>query len=189
MSSLAAARADNFYISKNYDPSRVKPKKSELEERKPFVHKEGEIVKGKTIRYETPFHVRCKGCGNMVAKGVRFNAHQRYVADYFSTKIWEFYMKCPHCPMRFTCRTDPEHCDYQYTEGAYRIWQASDCTEESRIRDEEKQQKISQDPFFRLENEKEDKETNEQNLQAVEHLEQFQKRGLEDFELNRLLRK
>lgn len=29
MSTLAAARADNFYISKNYDPTKVKPKKSD----------------------------------------------------------------------------------------------------------------------------------------------------------------
>lgn len=31
MSTLAAARADNFYFSKNYDPSKVKPRKSDLE--------------------------------------------------------------------------------------------------------------------------------------------------------------
>jgi len=28
MSTLAAARADNFYISKNYNPEKVPPKKS-----------------------------------------------------------------------------------------------------------------------------------------------------------------
>jgi len=27
MSTLAAARADNFYISKSYDPKNIKPKK------------------------------------------------------------------------------------------------------------------------------------------------------------------
>lgn len=29
MSTLAAARADNFYFSKNYDPKKVKEKKSD----------------------------------------------------------------------------------------------------------------------------------------------------------------
>lgn len=125
----------------------------------------------------------------MIAKGVRFNAVQRYVGDYFSTKIWEFYMKCPHCPMRIASRTDPEKCDYIYKEGAYRIWQVDDCTEQDRIRDEEKQQKISDDPFFKLENEKVDKEENEMNLMMVEKLEELQKRGLSDFEMNRELRK
>lgn len=36
MSTLAAARADNFYYSKNYNPDKVPPKKSELAEDKPF---------------------------------------------------------------------------------------------------------------------------------------------------------
>ncbi len=30
MSSLAAARADNFYLSKNYDPEKVVVKKSDI---------------------------------------------------------------------------------------------------------------------------------------------------------------
>ncbi len=29
MSTLAAARADNFYLSKNYNPDKIKPKKSD----------------------------------------------------------------------------------------------------------------------------------------------------------------
>lgn len=36
MSTLAAARADNFYYPKNYNPEKVPPKKSELTEDKPF---------------------------------------------------------------------------------------------------------------------------------------------------------
>lgn len=32
MSTLAAARADNFYLPKNYDPKNVKPKKSDIKE-------------------------------------------------------------------------------------------------------------------------------------------------------------
>jgi polygalacturonase len=78
MSTLAAARADNFYFSKTYDPEKVKPRKSDLEERKPFTRVEGQHIYGKKIRYETPFHVRCNGCKNMIAKGVRFNAVQKW---------------------------------------------------------------------------------------------------------------
>lgn len=77
MSTLAAARADNFYFSKTYDPAKIKPRKSDTEERKPFVRVEGQHIYGKKIRYETPFHVRCYGCHNMIAKGVRFNAVQK----------------------------------------------------------------------------------------------------------------
>lgn len=62
MSTLAAARADNFYVKKNFDPKNVPPKKSQLKEDKPFQVVEGERVGGGKVRYETPFHVRCEGC-------------------------------------------------------------------------------------------------------------------------------
>lgn len=91
--------------------------------------------------------------------------------------------------MKIVVRTDPEHCEYRYLEGAYRIFQTEDCTDESRIRDTKVQEKIAENPFFRLENEHVDKEKNEMNLQLIEKLEEQQKRGLNDFELNRLLRK
>jgi len=32
---------------------------------------------GITIRYETPFHIRCAKCKNMIAKGVRFNSNKK----------------------------------------------------------------------------------------------------------------
>lgn len=107
MSTLAAARADNFYISKNYDPSKVKAKKSDTAEEKPFKVVEGERVGGSKVRYETPFHVRCEGCHNMVAKGVRFNSIKTWVDNFHTTKIYEFRMKCPQCVQRFVVRTDP----------------------------------------------------------------------------------
>ena len=68
MSTLAAARADNFYYSKNYNPDKVPLKKSELAPDKPFTVVEGQRVGGSKVRYETPFHVRCEGCENMIAR-------------------------------------------------------------------------------------------------------------------------
>lgn len=150
MSSLAAARADGFYRPKNFDPTKVVPKKSDLAEEKPFVVVEGQRVGGSKVRYETPFHVRCEGCQNMVAKGVRFNSIKTWVGNFHTTQIFEFRMKCPQCPQRFVVRTDPEHCDYIYVSGAKRIFQTKDCTDESRIRDEEVQKKIKENPFAKL---------------------------------------
>ena len=107
MSSLAAARADGFYRPKNFDPNKVEVRKSDFQHEKPFKVVEGQRVGGNKIRYETPFHVRCEGCQNMVAKGVRFNAMKTWVDNFHSTKIYEFRMKCPQCPQRFVVRTDP----------------------------------------------------------------------------------
>lgn len=60
-------------------------------------------------------------------------------------------MKCPQCPQKFVVRTDPEICDYLYVSGAKRIFQVNDCKDESRIRDESVQQKVSENPLFKLE--------------------------------------
>lgn len=132
MSSLAAARADGFYRPKNFDADKLEIRK---DYDKPFVVVEGQRVGGSKVRYETPFHVRCEGCQNMVAKGVRFNSTKTWVGDFHTTKIYEFRMKCPQCPQRFVVRTDPENCEYLYLSGARRIFQASDCTDQTRIHD------------------------------------------------------
>jgi len=37
--------------------------------------------------------------------------------SYFTTKIWEFQMKCPSCSNQFIIRTDPKNSEYDYVEG------------------------------------------------------------------------
>ena len=80
MSSLAAARADNFYHPPDWDPRKKsraehaagvtskqdKWKAHPLRERAKKLHTEGVL----TIRFEMPFNVRCVGCDNHIAKGV-----------------------------------------------------------------------------------------------------------------------
>ena len=51
MSTLAAARADNFYRPKNFDPSKVAPHKSDNPPEKPFKVVEGHRVGGSKLRY------------------------------------------------------------------------------------------------------------------------------------------
>ena len=55
----------------------------------------------------------------MIAKGVRFNADKKEVGKFHSTKILEFKL-IHHCGNIMICRTDPEHGDYIFTEGARR---------------------------------------------------------------------
>ena len=125
----------------------------------------------------------------MVAKGVRFNSIKTWVDNFHSTKIYMFRMKCPVCPQKFVVKTDPENCDYIYVSGARRIFQTADCTDESRIRDEEAQKKIRENPFAKLENDYKDKLNNAQAEEYIEKLEEKQERGKDDFEFNRALRK
>ena len=105
MSSLKAARADNFYHPPDWDPrhgSRAELaaarlgepawKAHPLRERAKKLATEGIL----TVRFEMPFNVRCQGCGNHIAKGVRFNAEKKAIGRYLSTKILSFRMLC-HC--------------------------------------------------------------------------------------------
>ena len=67
MSSLAAARADNFYYPQSFNPSQHNTLNQH--------NKDQGITKNKsTIRFEMMFDVKCEGCDKSIGKGVRFNA-------------------------------------------------------------------------------------------------------------------
>ena len=94
MSSLAAARADNFYHPPDWDPRRqsraeasgaVGWKAHPLRERAKKLASEGVLV----IRFEMPFNVRCAGCGNHIAKGVRFDAEKKTIGKYVRQSTME----------------------------------------------------------------------------------------------------
>ena len=68
-------------------------------------------------RFEVPFNIWCSKCGEMIAKGERFNAEKKAVGAYFSTKILEFSMR-HHCGSNIVIRTDPKNAEYLVTEGA-----------------------------------------------------------------------
>ncbi|GJW93575.1 nuclear protein-like protein [Tanacetum coccineum] len=59
LSTLAAARADNFYYPRNWSQK----------------------------RFEMSYNIWCGGCNSMIAKGVRFNAENKQVGNYYSTKV------------------------------------------------------------------------------------------------------
>lgn len=128
MSTLKAARADNFYVPRGWDPSmgsrnqfsKIKAMRSHNKKYKNGVP---------CIRFEVPFHIRCDKCENMIAKGVRFNSEKRTVGNFLSTKILEFTMYCPHCSNPIKCKTDPENCDYNFTLGAKRILNTEKATD------------------------------------------------------------
>ncbi|PKU62417.1 coiled-coil domain-containing protein 130 homolog [Dendrobium catenatum] len=86
MSSLAAARADNFYYPPEWSPKKGSLNKFHgqhaLRERARKID-QGILI----IRFEMPFNIWCGGCNSMIAKGVRFNAEKKQVGNYYSTKV------------------------------------------------------------------------------------------------------
>ncbi|CAK64658.1 unnamed protein product (macronuclear) [Paramecium tetraurelia] len=122
----------------------------------------------------------------MIAKGVRFNAAKREVGKFHSTTILQFSMLCPSCKNTIVCKTDPENCDYNYTEGALSTEKATDM---EFIPDPEQKIKEQSNAMYKLEREVEKVKQN--NLAPV--LEDLQKYRLEnwkdDFEKNLMLRR
>lgn len=168
MSSLAAARADNFYYPPEYrrehgslnkfrgsHPLGVRAKRI----------KEGILV----IRFEMPYKVFCTSCHEVIAKGVRFNAEKKCVGMYFSTKILEFTMRCCFCSAIFRIQTDPKNCEYTIVEGLHKKVEefSSEDAQTLEFRSEEERAALERDPMLKLEA---SLETQQKQTTAVEQL-------------------
>lgn len=199
MSSLAAARADNYYYPKDFDPKKHQSvnkyhKSHPLGKRAKDLQTDGVLV----VRFEMPFHVWCTHCEEHIGRGVRYNAKKRHVGDYFSTKIYEFRLKCANCQCEMVIETDPTARDYRMVSGV-RKHEQMDSLEASaiaemgveRVEDPTVRAKLVEDPFFyKLEHEQVDRDRAKQRskgLQAVIAIQdaQFQ----DDYSSNAALRR
>lgn len=189
MSSLAAARADNFYYPPEWSPKKGSLNKFHgqhaLRERARKID-QGILI----IRFEMPFNIWCGGCNSMIAKGVRFNAEKKQVGNYYSTKIWSFSMKSACCKHEIVIHTDPKNCEYLIISGAQRKNEDFDVedAETFALPADEERGKLS-DPFYRLEHQEEDLQ---KKKEAEPWLVRLQKvsdsRRSDDYGLNRALR-
>eukprot|EP00249_Psilotum_nudum_P010154 c22369_g1_i1 orf=178-1152(+) len=156
MSTLAAARADNFYYPPEWTPEQGSLNK--FHGQHPLRERARKLDQGiLIIRFEMPFNVWCAGCRSMIAKGVRFNAEKRQVGKYYSTTIWSFKMKASCCRQEIEIQTDPQNCEYVIISGAERkteVFDAEDA-ETLLLPSEEDRNKLA-DPFYRLEHMGED---------------------------------
>ncbi|XP_031403063.1 coiled-coil domain-containing protein 130-like [Punica granatum] len=189
MSSLAAARADNFYYPPEWTPEQGSLNKFHgqhaLRERARKLD-QGILI----IRFEMPFNIWCGGCNSMIAKGVRFNAEKKQVGNYYSTKIWSFTMKSACCKHEIVIQTDPKNCEYVIISGAQRKTEDFDIedAETFALPADEERGKLS-DPFYRLEHQEEDikkKKEAEPVLVRLQHLSDA--RHADDYSLNKALR-
>ncbi|MCO5575324.1 hypothetical protein L7F22_029124 [Adiantum nelumboides] len=189
MSSLAAARADNFYFPPEWTPQQGSLNKFHgqhaLRERARKLD-QGILI----IRFEMPYNIWCGGCHSMIAKGVRFNAEKKQVGNYYSTKIWSFSMKAACCRQEIVIQTDPQNCEYVIISGAQKK------TEDYDPEDAETLMLISDadkgklaDPFYRLEHLGEDAQRAKEVEPLVVRMERVSKIKHEnDYSLNRSLR-
>ncbi|KAM7464381.1 hypothetical protein LguiA_032502 [Lonicera macranthoides] len=189
MSSLAAARADNFYYPPEWTPKQGSLNKFNgqhaLRERAKKID-QGILV----IRFEMPYNIWCGGCNSMIGKGVRFNAEKKQVGNYYSTKIWSFTMKSACCKHEIVIQTDPQNCAYVIISGAQQKIEDYDTEDAGTLAlpvDEERS-KLA-DPFYRLEHQEEDLKKKKEEEPVLVRLQRVSDaRHLDDYALNKSLR-
>ncbi|KOM46275.1 hypothetical protein LR48_Vigan06g158100 [Vigna angularis] len=188
-SSLAAARADNFYYPPEWEPSQGSLNKFHgqhaLRERARKLD-QGILI----IRFEMPYNIWCGGCNSMIAKGVRFNAEKKQVGNYYSTKIWSFSMKSACCKHEIVIQTDPKNCEYVIISGAQKKTEDYDIedAETFELPADEERGKLA-DPFYRLEHQEEDLKKKKESEPVLVRLQrQSDNRHSDDYALNKTLR-
>ncbi|CAL9773269.1 unnamed protein product [Musa acuminata subsp. burmannicoides] len=189
MSSLAAARADNFYYPPEWEPK--KGSLNKFQGQHPLRERARKLDQGiLIIRFEMPFNIWCGGCNSMIAKGVRFNAEKKQVGNYYSTKIWSFAMKSACCKHEIVIQTDPKNCEYVIISGAQRKTEDYDIedAETFALPADEVIGKLA-DPFYRLEHQEEDLRKKKEVEPLLVRLERVSdSRHADDYSLNRALR-
>jgi len=190
MSTIAAARADNFYYPPEWDPS--KGGLNKFQNSHPLGVRAKKLGQGiLVIRFEVPFPIWCGGCGRHIDKGVRYNAEKKQIGSYFSTKIWEFRMRCHLCPNYIVVHTDPKNADYIIFSGARKKvteYSAKDA-ETIELLDEKEKEKIASDPMYRLEHGEESKEKVKKEQPRLVAIYNINERYKDDYGLSQKLRK
>lgn len=159
MSSLAASQADGFYFPPEYLDNEVN-KKMGLSKYQGSKGANQYQQRG-VIRFELPFDAWCLKCKRHMSKGLRFNAKKDKCGNYFSTTIFSFSTKCPSCDNPLVIKTDPQNNTYDYAEGLRKHEQDYDPEFGDGIVEStpaETKKKLSEDPIFKLQHDKEDKE-------------------------------
>ena len=124
---------------------------------------------------------------------MRFNAKKVQAGSYFTTKIWEFQMKCPTCKGRIVIRTDPKNCDYDFAEGIKRREQEYDEADiglpSLPAPGESSATAVSVDPLVALERRKDDRRKADAAAARLEELMALSERTEADnYGVNALLR-
>jgi len=199
MSSLAAARADNFYYPPDWDPNsgseqarKAGGKNAKHGSLGARANKSSQGIL--VIRFEMPFNVWCDGCNHLIAKGVRFNAEKKHHGNYFSTKVWSFKMLSPCCQTAIEVRTDPKTTEYLVISGARRKVEEYDAEAAGSavLPSPAEREAINSNPFARLENGQIDKAKalGERERLALLHADNEDKHGSgNDYKANKALRR
>uniref|UniRef100_K3X4L3 Coiled-coil domain-containing protein 130 n=1 Tax=Globisporangium ultimum (strain ATCC 200006 / CBS 805.95 / DAOM BR144) TaxID=431595 RepID=K3X4L3_GLOUD len=169
MSSLSAARADNYYYPRAWRPEHGSI--NQFHKSHPLGARAKDVAHGVlVVRFEMPFNVWCAHCKTHIGRGVRFNAKKKKCGMYFSTIRYEFALTCANCKGAMVIQTDPENRGYKLVSGVTQQTQGPDAhysqhddssahapiEDTEPLNDPQVSMQLATDPFFRLEHDKED---------------------------------
>lgn len=142
------------------------------------------------IRFEMPYNIWCEGCNKHIGMGVRYNAEKTKLGMYYTTPVYSFRMKCHLCPNKITIKTDPGNMDYVITEGARRVEQRWDPTQNGQIVPDDKRvgRKLADDAMYKVEHQKSDQDKSGDAAPRICQLSQIQDRVKDDWLANKMLR-
>lgn len=186
MSSLAAARADNFYFPPDWRPEYGSISKFQGSKGANQYEQYG------IIRFELPFDAWCLNCHRHISKGTRFNAKKEQDGNYLSTKIWAFHTKCASCDQKFIIKTNPKDRTYDFVEGLRRMEQEFTPDFDDSIiaaTTDEQRALLSSNPIAKLEHDADDRRkvlTVHERLSALSEIKEEQ--FLDDYGSNSKLR-
>eukprot|EP00696_Hemimastix_kukwesjijk_P005817 gnl/Hemi2/1735_TR615_c0_g1_i1.p1 gnl/Hemi2/1735_TR615_c0_g1~~gnl/Hemi2/1735_TR615_c0_g1_i1.p1 ORF type:complete len:331 (-),score=82.05 gnl/Hemi2/1735_TR615_c0_g1_i1:294-1286(-) len=138
------------------------------------------------IRFEMPYDIWCDGCKNHIGKGVRYNAQKKQFGKYFSTKIWQFRMKCHLCDNWIEIHTDPQNTDYKVVSGAQRKYEeyTSAANETIELTSKDDKKKLEADPMYKLEHLGEDTRKAKEQAPQLNRLQDLMESRRDDYVLN-----
>jgi len=187
---MGERKGQNFYYPPDFDPKKHGSLNGyhgvhALRERARKLDK-GILI----IRFEMPYNIWCDGCKKHIGMGVRYNAEKTKIGMYYTTPVYQFRFKCHLCPNKITIKTDPGNMDYVITEGARRVEQRWDPSQNGQIVPDDKSigRKLADDAMYKLEHEKTDKDKSSDAAPRINQLSNIQDRVKDDWLANRILR-
>lgn len=163
----------NKYYPPDYDPSKI-PRCKEARN-KTFI-----------IRLMAPCNMRCTTCGEYIYKGRKFNSRKEDVDDmnHLGLRIYRFYIKCTACLSEISFRTDPANTDYILEAGATRNFEALAKAEKAAEQVQKAyEEELKTNPMKLLEERTEQSKNEMDRLEALEELQQQNKREIKiDYE-------
>merc|ERR1719189_1494785 len=137
-----------------------------------------------------PYNIWCEGCKKHIGMGVRYNAEKTKIGMYYTTPVYSFRMKCHLCPNKITIKTDPGNMDYIITEGARRVEQRWDPSQNGQIVPDDKRvgRKLADDAMYKVEHQKSDQDKSGDAAPRISQLSQIQDRVKDDWLANKMLR-